>query len=109
MKQLLFCGTACMVATLGTAAKQQTDTVPFYLVAAAQRPFAEFMFQVANASVRAGIELKDIDNAAVSRAPARPRGETKQVPRCNRSELFWPRSTRGCSSLREELEGVGKR
>ena len=81
MKQLLFCGTACMVATLGTAARQQTDTVPFYLVAAAQRPFAEFMFQVSNASVRAGIELKEIDNAAVSRAPARPRGETKQVPR----------------------------
>jgi hypothetical protein len=81
MTQLLFCCAACIVATLGVAVKEQTDTVPFYLVAAAERPFAEFMMLVAHASVRAGIELKEIDNAAVTGTPIRPKGETKQVPR----------------------------
>jgi hypothetical protein len=81
MNRLLLCCAACLAATLGSEAKQQGDTVPFYLVAAAERPFAQFMFQVSNASVRAGIELKESDNANDGRASAPPKGETKQVPR----------------------------
>jgi hypothetical protein len=64
MTQLLFCCAACIVATLGVAVREQTDTVPFYLVAAAERPFAEFMMLVAHASVRAGIE-SDFANSRI--------------------------------------------
>jgi hypothetical protein len=80
MKYLVFCCAVCIAATVGAAAKQQTDTVPFYLVAAADRPFAEFIFQIAHASIRAGIELKEADDAAVVGPLTRPKGETKQVP-----------------------------
>lgn len=83
-----------VAALLGVSATRQgAATVPGYLVAATDRPFAEFLLLVANASIRAGLEVKEADNAPVSRAPRRPRGETTQIPREQLVTAFnarWP-------------------
>lgn len=70
-----------VAALVGVSATRQADTVPAYLVAATERPFGEFLLLVANASIRAGVEVKEADNPPVSRPPRPPTGEIKQIPR----------------------------
>ena len=64
-----------------SASRQGAATVPDYLIAATRRPFAEFLLLVANASIRAGLEVKEPDNLPVRRPPRPPTGEIMHVPR----------------------------
>jgi hypothetical protein len=82
MKQRLSVCLVCVSAFVGVSvAQQDADTVPSYLLTATERPFAEFMMLLANASIRSGLEVKEVDNLAVTRPPSRPKGGIKQVPR----------------------------
>jgi len=64
-----------------SATRQAADTVPEYLVGATERPFAEFLLTVANASIRVGVEIKEADNAPPSRSSRPTTGQSKQIPR----------------------------
>lgn len=71
-----------VAALLGVSAARQVPTaVPEYLVAATERPLHEFLLLVANASIRAGFEIKEADNARVGVSSRPPTGELKQVSR----------------------------
>jgi hypothetical protein len=66
-----------------SATRQAADTVPEYLVAATERPLADFLVLVANASIRAGLEVKEADNGPRSAVSGLvpPKGEITQIPR----------------------------
>lgn len=75
----------CVIIVAGlwgvSATRQATETVPEYLVAATERPFAEFLLTVSNASIRVGAEIKEADNPPPSRSSRPPKGEITQIPR----------------------------
>jgi hypothetical protein len=78
--RLIWC-VIVVAALLGVSAtRQAADTVPEYLVAATERPLPDFLVLLANASIRAGLELKEADNAPRS-AVVPPKGERTQIPR----------------------------
>jgi hypothetical protein len=82
MSSTLFRCALFVTALLGvSAARQAAGTVPEYLVGATERPLAEFLLLVANASIRAGLEVKEADNARVGVTSRPPTGEIKQVAR----------------------------
>lgn len=70
-----------------SATRQAADTVPEYLVAATERPLADFLVLVANASIRAGLEVKEADNAPRG-AVVPPKGERTQIPRDQLVDAF---------------------
>jgi hypothetical protein len=70
-----------------SATKQAADTVPEYLVAATERPLSEFVLLVANASIRAGLEVKEADNAQRG-AVVQPKSERIQIPRDQLVDAF---------------------
>ena len=80
-------GFRCVIfvaALLGVSAtRQAADTVPEYLVAATERPLADFLVLVANASIRAGLEVKEADNAPRGAVGGLvpPKDERAQIPR----------------------------
>ena len=70
-----------VAALLGVSATRQVaGTVPEYLLAATERPLLDFLVLAANASIRAGLEVKEGDNAR-SGVSAPLQAERTQIPR----------------------------
>ena len=70
-----------VAALLGVSATRQVaGTVPEYLLAATERPLLDFLVLAANASIRAGLEVKEGDNAG-SGVSAPLQDQRTQIPR----------------------------